>query len=352
VTALHAVAPYGPSAPSVRVRVVEWLRRTDPQAALHTYLGGPRYSVSTLARHPLAAAQCEYSLRRLPHQLRRSVLLLHREASPLSGGSVEARLLSAAAYGIYDFDDALQWDWGRDSLLRSLRPKAPKALSAVRAADRVLAGNDYLADWATSCAKDVVVIPTCVDLGDYVEKTDYGLHDPPRLGWLGAPLNQNYVTQIGPALLEVHRQTGARLTMIGAEGPLGSLDPIVDRVPWSMSSVRAALAEWDIGLNPLRDGSWERGKCAYKLLQYGAAGVPSVGSPVGVAANILASVGLPAPRTRDEWVDALVNLLGVSAASRAAAGHRFRAHVSAEFSYGAWHDRWLATSLGNRLTQP
>jgi hypothetical protein len=190
-------------------------------------------------------------------------------------------------------------------------------------------------------------------LRDYVQKADYTLHDPPRLGWLGGPLNQHYIEEIAPALLEVNRRTGARLTMMTSGSlALGPLDAMIDRVPWSMASVRTELAEWDIGINPLRDGLWERGKCAYKLLQYGAAGLAAVGSPVGVGAAILASAELPAPRTHEDWVEALVAMLGASAAIRSGLGHGFRRYVEAEFSYDVWHQRWLTAVLGSTGPRP
>ena len=77
----------------------------------------------------------------------------------------------------------------------------PRSLIAARsagAADRVIAGNDLLADWASSLCPDVVVIPTCVDPSAYRTKVSYELSDPPRLGWLGSPATEGYLLDIAP----------------------------------------------------------------------------------------------------------------------------------------------------------
>ena len=90
---------------------------------------------------------------------------------------------------------------------------------------------------------------------------------------------------------------------------------------------------------PLRDGVYERAKCGYKLLQYAAAGVPAVGSPVGVNRQLLASMDAPSPSTNDEWVDALCAVLdapGQRRSAMAAAGRQ----VARQYSYDHWEPAW------------
>src|SRR5205085_3135593 len=115
---------------------------------------------------------------------------------------------------------------------------------------------------------------------------------------------------IGAALEEVNRLSGARLVLFGAGSRrLGSLEKMIDRVPWSEARVRDSLSDIDVGLMPLPSDPYSRGKCGYKLLQYSAAGVPFVASPVGVNSEILTRAGMPAPIGQAEWVDALVDLI-------------------------------------------
>lgn len=337
---IHVVTPYGRQAPSSRVRVYEWLDRTACRVVLSDYIGHRNASPSEVARRPVAVLAAERRLRRMASDRPRR-LLLHREASPLSRGGLERRLLSSSEFSIYDFDDALQWDYGAGGRLRRLAPKAPKALEGVRRADRVIAGSPVLAEWASQHNKEVILIPSCVSPGSYRRKTDYALGDPPRLGWIGSADNETYLRMIAPALREVHRRTGARLTLISTTQPsLGDLEGFIDRLTWSEATQHARLGEFDVGIVPLPDEPYTRGKCGYKLLQYAAVGTPAVGSPIGVNQDILSQLGMPAPSDCDEWVDAILDLLGRSIPARASLGRHAREVTELHYSYDAWLPRW------------
>jgi glycosyltransferase involved in cell wall biosynthesis len=337
---MYAATPYGRAGPSSRVRVFEWLDRLDAPFALSSYASHRNSSPGYLASHLRSVWGAERRLRRFASS-RPERLLLHREASPLSRGALERRLLASADLSVYDFDDALHCDFGEGGILRRFAPKAAKALIAVQTADRVIAGNEVLADWATAHNRDVVIIPSCVDPSQYRVKSDYALHDPPRIGWIGSAGNEPYLLLIGPALQELHRRTGARLTLVGTVRPsLGELERMIDRVAWSEASQHAILAEVDIGIAPLPDKPYERGKCGYKLLQYAAAGTPAVASPIGVNSKILGQFGLPGPTGIDEWTDALSGLLGLSADARRRLGEGARELVDREYSYDSWKGRW------------
>jgi hypothetical protein len=145
---------------------------------------------------------------------------------------------------------------------------------------------------------------------------------------------------VAPALAEVHRRTGAVLEMISGAGEVPpALAGYTTRVVWDHASIER-IATWDIGIMPLRDGPYERAKCGYKLLQYAASAVPAVGSPVGVNEPILASMDGLAPRTDDEWVDALCEVLGEREDRRARRGMKGLS-TAHDFSYETWQDRWL-----------
>jgi glycosyltransferase involved in cell wall biosynthesis len=341
----YAITPYGRNGPSSRVRVYEWLDRVAVPFVVSGYISQQNARPSALARRPGAVLAAERRLR-LIAAARPERLLLHREASPLSRGGLERRLLGSAEFAVYDFDDALQWDWGEGGLFRRLAPKAPKAHAAVRCADRVIAGNAVLADWASQFNRDVVVIPSCVSPAEYRQKTVYDITDPPRLGWIGSADNEAYLRLVAPALSEVHRRTGARLTLIGTTRPtLGVLERIIDRVAWSEAVQRELLAGMDVGIAPVPDEPYTRGKCGYKLLQYGAASTPVVASPIGVNRQILAQFGAPAPADTREWADALVDLLERPASARAELGRRAHEVTQREYSFDAWLATW-AKSVG------
>ncbi|MBT2508909.1 glycosyltransferase family 4 protein [Streptomyces sp. ISL-98] len=335
-----AVTPYGRNAGSSRVRVFEWLDRTELRFTVSSYLSLRNARPAQLARRPVALARAERQLREMAAARPRR-LLLHREASPLSRGGTERRLLARSEFAVYDFDDALQWDYGSGGLLRRLAPKAGKARVAVRYADRVIAGNAVLADWASQHHRDVVVIPSCVAPEAYVRKTSYHLHDPPRLGWIGSPDNEAHLLLVEDALVEVHRRTGARLTIIGTTRPtLGRLESFTDRVEWTTARQRTAPAEVDIGIMPVPDTAYSRGKCGYKLLQYGAAGLPAVASPVGVNAEILSLFAMPAPPHAEDWTDAILSLLDSPVSTRERLGRQAHEITCRRYSYDAWLPRW------------
>jgi glycosyltransferase involved in cell wall biosynthesis len=339
---IYAITPYGRWGPSSRVRVYEWLERIAEPHRVSGYISQRNAAPATVARHPIAVLAAERRLRRIAAE-RPQMLLLHREASPLSRGHLERRLLDSAGFAVYDFDDALQWDHGEGGVLRRLAPKAPKALAAVRHADRVTAGNPILAEWAAEHNSDVVVVPSCVAPERYSAKRDYAVADPPRLGWVGSADSEPYLLAIGPALEEVHRRSGARVTLLGTAWPrLGRLEALIDRVAWTEQAQHELLAGFDVGLAPLPDDAYERGKCGYKLLQYAAAGTPLVASPVGVNGEILAQLGMPAAETTADWVEAIVELLEDGTERRATRGRHARRMVEERFSFDAWLPRWCA----------
>lgn len=336
----HAVTPYGRGAGSSRVRVFSWIDRLRLPVHTHSYLSHHNADPVQLMRQPGRVLAAERELRALVTG-RPEWLLLHREASPLSRGGLETALLDATAFGVYDFDDALYCDWGEGAPWRRLAPKARKALAAVRKADRVIAGNELLADWASSIVPDVVVVPSCVAVEHYHQKVDYGLSDPPRLVWIGSADNEPLLSTIARELLELNRRYRARVTLIGTtRRSLGALEHIIDRIGWSEQIQHDALATADIGLMPLHDDPYSRGKCGYKLLQYAAAGLPAVASPVGTNASILATLGLPGAGSAGDWLDALQAILELADSGRAAVGRRARKRVTDQYSYDAWMGRW------------
>lgn len=320
------------------MRVFDWLDHLGVPAHVHDYLGASSNSPRQLVRRPTALVRAEYRLRH-PSPTTNCELptLVARQASPLSNGRIEAELLGRSKWGVYDFDDALYLQNGGPF------PKSRIWESSVRSADLVIAGNTSLAESALKYNRNVTIIPSCVDPEKYKVKSTYTAGDPPRAVWIGSPTTEKYLVTIQDALLEVHRRTGLRLTVIsGGQRPIGRLGPMVDRIDWAPSTFASLLTAADFGIMPLDDTPWSRGKCAYKLLQYGAAGLPLIGSPVGVNADILALAEGLAPNTVADWGDALTTLVQEHESERAARGHRARTIVAESFSFQAWAGHWRA----------
>jgi glycosyltransferase involved in cell wall biosynthesis len=343
---------YGPAGASTRVRALDWLRFLGLEAQVLDYLGTPNVRPGTLLRQPWGVITAERRLRSLRREDPWERLLVSRSMGPFTRGRLEAALLERAGWGVYDFDDALYAD-SRGGVHRFFGEAAGWS-TAVRGADLVIAGNAALAEAAAALNPEVRVIPSCVDPQAYPRKSSYTIGAVPRLIWLGSPSTEPYLQAVASALLQVHRLTGARLTVVsGGQRSLEELDVMTDRVTWNGSRTDALLAEADCGIMPLPDNPFSRGKCAYKLLQYGAAGLPAVASPIGVNADVIGQLDGLAPAAADSWVDALLGVLREPEARRRARGQAARRAVEDHYSFDAWRSEFLrALHLPDRPGSP
>ena len=218
----------------------------------------------------------------------------------------------------------------------------------VPAADVVIAGNDNLAEVAGRYSKRVQVIPSCVEPANYLAKSDWGFRGEPVVVWLGSPWTEEYLLPILPAMAEVHRRTGAVLQVISAPRGVDEVDacPFVRRIPWSLDGVAGHLVSADLAIAPLTDGPYARGKCAYKLLEYAATGLPIVGSPVGANAAALQRFDGIAVGSADDWAEALLMVIGESTSRRARRGARGLRGVRQHYSFEAWEGTWRRAALG------
>ncbi|WP_187270783.1 glycosyltransferase [Lacisediminihabitans profunda] len=323
------------------MRLYDWVSRLNLTAEKFQYLGRPTNGARALARNPPALASAEIRLRGLRRHIGEQTLVLSRLASPLSSGTLEESLLKQAKHGVYDFDDAIWSDtsglakklWSRNSLWQR----------AVRAADIVIAGSDYLAEAASTISRRVVMIPSCVEPSLYSRKTTFDVTGPPKAVWIGSPATEQFLKPLLTPLLELNKRYGLRLILIGATAPnLGAMESMVDRQPWSLSTFGSALSQADFGIMPLPDNEYTRGKCSYKLLQYGAAGLPVIGSPVGANASVLQRMGGLAATTPIEWYDAMASILEIGADERLLMGTRAHETVNRDFSFDRWQAEWTA----------
>lgn len=239
---------------------------------------------------------------------------------------------------VVDYDDALfhQYDHHRNPLIRLLLGN--KVATVMRQAELVMAGNAYLAAYARKAgAKRVEIVPTVVDLDRYPLPHKRNRGDAPFvIGWIGSPTTAKYLQAIAPSLAEVCRDGRAVVRLIGS-GPVALPGVPVEIVPWSEETEVALMQSCDVGIMPLPDEPWARGKCGFKLIQYLACGLPVVASPVGVNAEIVEEGvnGLLATG-HDDWVKALCHLrdhpqerLKMGAAGRAKVGQHYSLQVTA-----------------------
>jgi len=214
--------------------------------------------------------------------------------------------------------------------------------------DKVICGNNYLAEWFARWNVNIDVIPTAVDTERYLPNAETKASDSPLvIGWIGTSGNYKYLYGIEGALAKVMRtHPSTRLKVVGDQLPEFrhlSLDQ-VDFVPWSEAIEVQAIQSMDIGIMPLEDSPWARGKCSFKMLQYLATGLPVVVSPVGMNAEILTlgELGIGASTER-QWIDGLIALLE-NRTLRARFGTEGRRVVESSFSIRVVAPR-LARSL-------
>lgn len=346
---LEAFTPYGTGGASSRVRLFQWLNHTGIPATVYSYAGfgnnRPRQLLAHVPSVIAAEARTRLRCRRMHDRV-----LIHRGMTPFSNGGAIASVAARAQFAVYDFDDALMdLSSGGISAMWSQSRVVRRAVASV---DRVIAGSDYLADWASGHNRDVRLIPTCIAPDDYAAKKDFSIHAAPRLVWLGSPSTESYLRSIEAPLLALHRLLGCRVTVISAgRASLGGLDSIVDRLDWKLG-IERSLSDYDIALAPLVDGPWERGKCAYKVLQYAASGLPAVVSPVGANRTAAGVLGYPVAETPNAWMDALVDLLSARDVERERIGTLAQASVLEHYSYERWATVWLdAVGESNIETQ-
>ena len=244
-----------------------------------------RYSGTRLNVFALASAYAARARRRFRREPW-DVIWLEKEAFPWLPLPLERALTRRDVPFVVDFDDAWfhRYDLHPSWAVRALLGR--KLDAVMRQAAVVCAGNEYIADRARRAgASRIELVPTVVD------PSRYGSSAPRSagaftVGWIGTPLTAGYLDAIAPALHEIASARPLRLCAVGA-APF-RLDGVEVATPaWSEEGEAGLIAAFDVGVMPLPDSPWERGKCGYKLIQYMASGKPVVASPVGVNTTLV-----------------------------------------------------------------
>jgi glycosyltransferase involved in cell wall biosynthesis len=229
---------------------------------------------------------------------------------------------------VVDYDDAIfhNYDLSSNPLKRLFAKKIDKVMQG---AALVVCGNAYLAERARQAgARRIEIVPTVVDLERYAVG-DQKQGGRIVIGWVGSPTTAKYLEVVAPALQEIAAEFPVQLRVIGAQFDLPGLD--VDCRLWSEESEVREIQNFDIGIMPLLDSPWERGKCGYKLIQYMACGVPGIASPVGVNKEIIANgVNGYLAASKDDWLSAF-RLLCTNAQARRAMGEHGRRMVEQRY---------------------
>jgi glycosyltransferase involved in cell wall biosynthesis len=260
------------------------------------------------------------------------LLWIEKEVLPWLPAGLEMALMSGRIPFVLDYDDAVfhGYDQHRSALLRQLLVGKHPAL--MRRAALVVAGNDYLADFARAAGSvRVEVVPTVIDLTRYLPPEWGGARAGalPTVGWIGQRATASFLAPLAPVFERLSAEGQARFAAIGVD--TAALGLPMRSVPWSEATEVASISQFDVGIMPLVDEPFERGKCGYKLIQYMACGLPVVASPVGVNRKIVEhGVNGFLAESPEQWAMAL-KTLAADAGLRERMGQVGRRKVEQEF---------------------
>ena len=328
------LALYGPLAASTRHRLEQYVpglasMGIDLQIChllgddyLHRRFSGGSLPFTAIMRSGLAR------LADLWRQHDYDAVMLHCELFPLLPCWVE-RALIRKPY-IYDFDDAFYLKY-RIGQLGIARPLLGRKFDAVMGgAAAVTAGNHVLADYARQHNANTHYLPTVVDITRYLPQTVRRGSKVFTVGWIGSPSTAPYLSELAAPLSVMGQEGPVRFIVIGGKAPKIPNISIVE-LDWNEHTELDLINSFDVGVMPLHDDDWARGKCAFKLIQYMACSVPVIASAVGANVDVVnAGCGLLAS-TQQEWTDAF-RLLRNQPASRAKMGEVGRSRVVQHYS--------------------
>jgi glycosyltransferase involved in cell wall biosynthesis len=275
---------------------------------------------------------------------RYDIIFIQREASFLGTSFFEKRAARSGAYLIFDFDDSIwladtspgnkKWEFIKDP---------GKFYRNLQAASLVIAGNNYLAGQAKPYQPATVVIPTTIDTAFHVPRPELRNHpDFVTIGWSGSISTVKHFERLVPVLLKLRAHYGdkVKFTVLGDPHYAHPLLE-VKALAWSATTEVDELNRFDIGIMPLPDDAWSKGKCGLKGLSYMACEVATVMSDVGVNRDIVrhGQNGLLA-REEEEWLSCLCRLIE-DKSLREALGREGRKTVISDYSVIANRNKYL-----------
>lgn len=330
------------------------------QYRAHLEASGFELTIQPFFDDPFFAIVYEGGLRarKAAHFLRRAVdrartvlsrrdydlFFIYREAFPIGPPLIEALLGTSGRPMVYDFDDAVFLPNVSEANRSVGALKYPQKVGQIiRRCAHVIAGNDFLAAFARAHNPAVTVIPTCVDT-DLFAPAATATRPVPRLGWIGTPTTVPYLAVLRPILAELAQASRFTLRVCGAGAPFDAPGVAVEHDRWMLEREVELFNTCDVGVYPLDDDDWGRGKCGFKAIQFMACGVPVVAAPVGVNREIIQDgVNGFLAATRDEWVRKLRRLIE-DPDLRRDMGRRARATIVARYSLAVNGPR-LASAL-------
>jgi hypothetical protein len=221
---------------------------------------------------------------------------------------------------IFDFDDAIMYSSTKPDSNWTSHFRLFKRMAGMT--DVMIAGNEYLAGFARRYCNQVHILPTGLDTKAYQIGNLPKRENEIRLVWIGSKSTLTYLAQLSPELEQIGKTYENVVLRIIADNFFDLKHMTVQKCPWSLENQIPDLIACDIGLSPLPDNRYTQGKCGFKILQYFAAGLPVIASPVGINEKLIkeSNAGFLAS-TSSEWKDAVGKMVNDIAASRKLGEH-------------------------------
>jgi glycosyltransferase involved in cell wall biosynthesis len=279
------------------------------------------------------------------------IVFIYRDAIMIGWTYFEKRFHASKAKVIYDFDDAIWYnDTSKGNINLEWLKKPSKINTIIRLSDIIFAGNAYLADYAKQFNDNVKVIPTTIDTDYYIKsqipnpkfQINSKFEKQICIGWTGSQTTLKHLQLAIPFLKKLKDKYGDRIRFkIIADVPIKSELIDLEFCKWKKDTEIEDLSEIDIGIMPLPDNKWTKGKCGFKGLQYMALEIPAVVSPVGVNNEIIdEGINGFLPKTDDEWTSILSSLIE-SEELRERIGKNGRKTVIERYSVLSLKDKYL-----------
>jgi len=267
-----------------------------------------------------------------------------REAFFLGGPFFEKMIAKKDVKLFFDFDDAV-WIHGvsKGNRLAGIFRNAGKINKILPIADTVVSGNQFLADYASKFNENIVIFPTTIDTNVYVKKNNMAQKDSILIGWSGSFSTIKHFEIIIPVLSRIKKRYGEKIQFkVIGDGNFECKDLDIIGFPWRLDTEVEELSTFDIGVMPLPNDVWSKGKCGLKGLQYMSLGIPTLMSPVGVNSEIIDD-GFNGflPRNEDEWFVRISELVK-SKELRNDVGEKGRQTVEERYSLNANKERFLS----------
>src|SRR5262245_29514054 len=345
-----ALVPYPPEiAPSQRYRIEQWTAHLAEQGiSIHLSPAMDRNLMRLLHKPGHNIEKAMMAMAALPRRLgealsarRYDAVLIHRAATIAGPPIIERFVKKLGRPVIFDFDDAIYLLHTTHANRQLGWLKFPRKTELLcRISDHVVVGNSYLYSYASQYNGNVTIIPTSVDVDRY-RPIEHRPGGPVVVGWTGSSTSQTHLEMFAPMLARITCRADIELRVLSDRKP--SLPGVkVKWRPWSAQTEITEMADFQIGIMPMPDDEWARGKCSLKALLYMAMGIPAVCSPIGANRDIVAhgENGL-LPASEDEWISAIFTLVDDPAlrhrlgrAGRLTVENRFSAAHSASLLAG------------------